>query len=378
MSLEPLEQLKTFLEKSEEPLILLPENPDGDAVGAAWGLFFFLKNKGVSPTIAFSGELPQKTAFLPRPEKILPGITGARDFVLSFDTSRNKIKNIRSEQLGNQFNIFVTPEKGTVNPRDFSFILAKFKYDLIIVINCPDLESLGKVYEENPDLFFEVPVINIDHKSNNDNFGQINLVDVTASSCSEIIYGLLENINESLADEKIAECLLSGIILATDRFQKKNTTPKTFHLAAKLMDKGADQQKIVRWLYKTQPLSILKLWGRAMANLRWEENFGLIWSSISVEDFVQSRSDQKSIPTILEKLQENYSDGKLFMLIWNDTPHSSIALITSPDKELLSELNAFLGGIINSKNLEIRSDFNNLEMAGEKIQEKIAYFFNHR
>ena len=43
MSLEPQEQFKTFLEKSQEVLILIPENPSGDAVGSAWALYFFLK-----------------------------------------------------------------------------------------------------------------------------------------------------------------------------------------------------------------------------------------------------------------------------------------------------------------------------------------------
>jgi nanoRNase/pAp phosphatase (c-di-AMP/oligoRNAs hydrolase) len=371
MSLEPQEQFKNFLEKSKDILILLPQNPGGDAIGSAWGLYFFLEKTGKTPTIAFSNGTPLKLDFLPKPENILHEITGARDFVLSFNTSQNKIRAVRSEQKGEQFNIYITPEKGTIDPRDFSFILAKFKYDLIVVIDSPDLEKLGKIYEKNTDLFFEVPVINIDHQSNNDNFGQINLVDVTASSSSEIIYTALENIALESIDEKIARCFLTGIIIATDRFQNKKTTPRAFLFAAKLMDKGADQQEIIRWLYKTQPLNILKTWGRAMAKLNWNEEIKLIWSSLSVEDFVQSRSAPEIVPLILEKLQENYSEGKIFLLLYNDTPSSCVAVLKTADEKILSQTHLVLGGTIRNNLLEINLTSGNTEEMGKIIQEKL-------
>ena len=253
MTLSPFEQFKSYIEKSSEVLILIPENPSGDAVGTAWGLYFFLEKNNIKPAIAFSNSLSSKYSFLPKPERILSEISGARKFVLSFDTERNKIIDLKTEIAENRYTIYLTPEKGALDPRDFSFILAKFQYDLIVVIDCADLEKLGKIYDSNPDLFFEVPVANIDHRSENENFGQINLVDITASSCSEILYNALEQIDPQAIDKIVADCLLTGIISATDSFQKKNTTPKALARAAELMEKGADQQLIIRWLYKTQP-----------------------------------------------------------------------------------------------------------------------------
>jgi nanoRNase/pAp phosphatase (c-di-AMP/oligoRNAs hydrolase) len=371
MSLDSQEQLKKFLGESKEVLILIPENPSGDAVGSAWALYFFLEKRGALPTIAFSNHLNQKYSFLPRPVRILNEITGARDFILQFDTTYNKIANVRSEEKDGKLNIFITPEKGTINPRDFSFVLAKFKYDLIIVLDCSDLLKLGKLYEKNPDLFFEVPVVNIDHKSSNENFGQINLVDVTASSCSEILSNILENINTVPIDKTIADCLFTGIISATDSFQQKNTTPKSLLAAAALMDKGADQQEIIRWLYKTQPLSVLKLWGRAMAKLKLDEKSHLIWSELSLDDFVQSRSSQNDITQILDKLAENYSEGKIFMLIYNDTPETSVANIKTCDSETLQKIHTHLGGNIQKDILEIHSDSGNLSETGELLSKRI-------
>jgi len=371
MSLEPLEQFKNFLEKSKEILIILPDNPSGDAIGSAWGLYFFLQKKNKIPTIAFSNHFPPKFSFLPKPEKILNEISGARDFVLSFDTAQNKIVNIRTEKTEEKFNIYLTPEKGAIDPRDFSFILAKFKYDLLIVLDSPDLENIGKIHETNPDLFFEVPIVNIDHRGSNENFGQINLIDVTASSCSEILSGVLEDTDAAAVDKTIAECLLAGIISATDSFQKKNTTPRALLASAKLMDKGADQQEIVRWLYKTHPLHILKLWGRTMAKMKWDEQLKLVWSEITVEDFVQSRSNPNDLLLILEKLRENYTEGEIFMLLYKSTPESTIAVIKPNNYELLTKMQTVLTGNVKKDVLEIELTNPDLTQAGETIVGKI-------
>jgi nanoRNase/pAp phosphatase (c-di-AMP/oligoRNAs hydrolase) len=371
MALTSNEQFKKFLEDSKDILILIPENPSADAVGSAWALYFFLENKKLTPTIAFSNNLSEKYSFLPKPQSILSQISGARDFVLSFDISRNKITGLKSEEKDGKFIIYLTPEKGSIDPRDFSFILAKFKYDLIIVLDSPDLEKLGKIYTENTDLFFEVPVINIDRRSDNDNFGQINVVDVTASSCAEILANLLESIVPSLVDKTVATCLLSGIIGATDSFQKKNTTPKSFATAATLMDKGADQQEIVRWFYKTHPLHILKLWGRAMAKLNWNPDTALVWSEISLEDFIQSRANPADLALILEKLQESYCEGKIFMTVFNDTPESSMAYVKTTDLEMAKKIYLAFGGEIRRGVLEIRLEKRDLAEVGKAVAEKI-------
>lgn len=375
MALTPNEQFKKFLENSKDVLILIPENPSADAVGSAWALYFFLESRKLVPTIAFCNNLSPKFNFLPKPQNILSGISGARDFVLSFDTSRNKITKIRTEEKDGKYVIYLTPEKGSIDPRDFSFILAKFKYDLIVVIDSPDLEKLGKIYTENSDLFFEVPVVNIDRRSDNDNFGQINLIDVTASSCAEILSRALEEIDPLLMDKKIATCLLSGIIGATDSFQKKNTTPKAFAAAAGLMDKGADQQEIIRWLYKTHPLHILKLWGRAMAKLNWDPDSKLVWSEISLDDFIQSRSSSADLNLILEKLQESYSEGRIFMTIHNDTPASSLACIKTADIETAKKIYLAFGGEIKRGVLEIKFGNGNLFEVGKAVEKKIKSLY---
>ena len=106
MVLSPVEQFKNLLNNSRDILILLPENPSGDAIGSAWALYFFLEKAGAKASINFSASNPsnlEKFSFLPTPEKITHDFSGARDFVLSFDTARNKIIDFRTEQVDDNY-----------------------------------------------------------------------------------------------------------------------------------------------------------------------------------------------------------------------------------------------------------------------------------
>lgn len=321
MSLTPSQQFHDLLKKTVSPLIILPTYPSGDALASAFALALFLKNSGKAVTLA--GEHidsdKETLSFLTLPDTLLSSIAGARDFVLAFNTERNKILSVRTEKTESEVLVYLTPENGSIDPRDFSFIPAKFKFDLAIVIGAPDKESLGKIYEDNPDIFYEVPIINIDNHPENELFGQINLVDITSSSIAEILAETLETADVKLFSEAVSESLLTGIISATDSFQKRNTTPKALKLASHLMDRGADQQKIIRSLYKTQPLHLLKLWGRIMAQVKWDEELKLIWAFVSIEDLVQSRARIEDLPHVLEKIKSNYSSAKMYMLLSLET-----------------------------------------------------------
>ncbi len=373
MVLDQEKQFEKIITESEEILILLPRNPSGDSIGSAWALSFFLQKKDKKATIVFEdGSVGDKYDFLPKPEKVLHELSGTQDFILSFNTKFNKIVDIKTEKLDEELRVYITPEKGSIDPRDFSFIPSRFKYDALIVLGSPDRESLGKIFEDNPDIFYEVPVINIDFHPENDRFGQMNVLDMAASSVAEILFDMLEKIDENSLDEKISLCLLTAIIEATNSFQNQKTTPKSLLMSATLMNKGADQQKIIRYLYKTQPFSVLKLWGRVMARLRWVEDCALVWAPVLLEDFVQSRSNPKEVGLILDKIMENYSQGKIFMVVYAKDNEKTQVIIKSSELQVIKKLAAIFDGKISAGVVEFSQDENNLQAVGEKISEKIS------
>ncbi len=340
MSLTKEAQFLELLKPAEHPLILLPPYPSHDAIASGIALSLFALALGKKPTLAAEriDERREDLGFLVWPETVLTAISGARDFVLSFNTEHNNILDVRTERLDKELRIHLTPTHGTIDPRDFSFILAKYKFDIVLTVDAPDKESLGKLYEENPDIFYEIPIINIDRHSNNEQYGQLNLVDVTASSASEIVAHFIEAIGTEFIDTAVAEALLAGIMSATDSFQKKNTSPKTLQLASALMGHGADQQKIVKNLYKTQPLHILKLWGRIMGNIRTNDALHLMWAPVTLEDLVESRSKSEDLPVVLDKIRNNYAGATVFALFFKESATSMRILIKTQQEDRLEHI----------------------------------------
>lgn len=76
-------------------------------------------------------------------------------------------------------------------------------------------------------------MITIDHHAENDRFGQINIIDITASSTSETATTLLEKISGKHLDARVAGLLLAGIVLGTESFQKKNIPPSALGAASR-------------------------------------------------------------------------------------------------------------------------------------------------
>lgn len=365
------DQIKNQIESAESVLILTKKNAPDDSIAASWGLSHLLKSLGKNPTVLESDSGSEKMSFLAQPDQMKKEIKSARDFVLSFNTARNKITDFRTENKIDSFDIYITPEKATIDPRDFSFIPAKFKYDLIILLGCPNLDSLGDLKEKNSDLFFEVPLMNIDISGANEKYGQINLVDMTASSLADILAGLAKSFWEKQMNAESAQCLLAGLVAATSNFQSPQTNPQTFMTASWLIEKGADQQEIIRELFKTQSFPFMKLWGRVMARLNWSETLKLAWSMVSIEDFVKSRTKPDQLPLILEKIKDNFSAGKLFAILYSETLDQSIALVKNGESESLLKIQMACGGEIQNGYLKIVFEKKNILEAEKELLEKI-------
>ena len=372
MTLSIQDQIKNQIDASQSILILTKPKASSDSVSASWGFFHLLKNLGKDPAILENNPQAEKLKFLALPEKMEKKITGARDFVLSFNTKYNKIIGSRVEEKEEAFEIYITPEKEAIDPRDFSFIPAKFKYDLVVVIGCQNLDDLGEIKEKNSDLFFELPVVNIDNSPANENFGQFNLVDTTATSISEALAEFLKGFGEKHMNPASAQCFLAGIVSATSNFQSERTTPHTFLSASWLIEKGASQQEIIRHLMKTQSFPFMKLWGRVMARLNWDEKLKLAWSLVSLEDFVQSRTTEEDLPLILEKIKDNFSSGNIFAIIYSESLKKNIALLKTNDLPTLRNLEKVFNGEIKNGHLSVEFLGKDILEAEKEMLEKIS------
>jgi nanoRNase/pAp phosphatase (c-di-AMP/oligoRNAs hydrolase) len=122
--------------------------------------------------------------------------------------------------------------------------------------------------------------------------------------------------------------LLTGIISETHSFQNHNTTPQAMTLASRLIEYGADQQLIIKNLYRNLPFSFLQLWGRIMKNLTTSKyNKKTVISTLSQKDIIQTNAKTHHIYSVLEKMKESYPSGQIFILIYEEVNNSYTALI---------------------------------------------------
>lgn len=114
---------------------------------------------------------------------------------------------------------------------------------LVIVTDTANFPRIdGKLITKNNFL------IKIDHHPPLDNYGDINLVDIDVSSCSELIYNFYEYLNDKYSFEltdKAAMLLYVGIVGDTGRFLFPNTKVKTLEVASKLIQYDFDMPKLM-------------------------------------------------------------------------------------------------------------------------------------
>lgn len=374
--LSPKQQVVEFLKNNSNFLILTHKNPDGDALGSALALQETLTRLKKESVIVCKDIIPQVFDFIAGINEIKRDFQSQKDFIIKIDTSLIKADKIMYSSKGDNLNIVVTPKKGQFNKNMISFSEGNFNVDAIIVLDSPDLDRIGDFYEKNAKMFFEIPVINIDHHAGNDHFGKINLVDLTATSTAEILVSVIEALtgDPKFFDENIATALLTGIITDTNSFQNTNTTPKSLTVAAQLVALGARQQEIIKKIYKTKLLSTLKLWGRALANIVDEKTYKFVWAEISNNDFSESGALTDESSGLIDELLKTVSGVDFALLLSEKESDLHGSLRSTTKSKDVSAIARIFGGGGHAMAAAFQLKNTNLEQSRKVIIEKIKKF----
>ncbi len=319
MGLPPLEQAINALNKATRVLIALPRHASTDAISSALALHAALEKKDKESQIAGSDFAhPTQHHFLiqDREVPIHRDLRSGRKFVINLDVSNAEVDELSYDIQGTSLKIFITPKKGFFTPQHVTTEDAAYPFDLIITIDTPDLQYLGSLFEEHSEFFYHTPIMNIDHSAANENFGEINLVELTATSTSEILFEVFRAWDEHVMDEHIATALLTGIISKTKSFQAASVTPKSLTTASHLIDCGARREEIIRNLYQTKSISTLKLWGRTLARLKQDQTQAVMWSLISKKDFEKTGAEAKDVLGVIDELIINTPNAKIVAILY--------------------------------------------------------------
>lgn len=316
MALTHIAQFRSLIDDARHVLVTFKKHANGDAIASALAIASFLVSEGKYVDIVSDGfSLPKKMAFLPEANSIMSSVPHLQKFMITVDIDNAGVEELTYDIKDKKLHIFVTPKSGFLTKDHIRTAQSDFRHDLIITINTPDLESLGTVYSNQSDMFYSLPIVNIDHELQNEHYGTSNLIDVTASATAELLARIIMELSDEPLSEAIATTLLTGMIVNTQSFKAENIRPQTLALASTLVSMGANREHIIKQLYQTKTLAMLRLWGQALAHMNYYKDIGLVTSRITREDFVRSGAGEDELYDIIDELIINSPEEKMTLLL---------------------------------------------------------------
>jgi phosphoesterase RecJ-like protein len=232
------EKILEEIKSSNNILVNIHRRPDLDSIGSATALYQALKKLGKTVTIICPHQIPEEFKFL----------TGAKE-----------VKTI-------DFSTF-----------DFA------AYDLFLIVDSGSDEIVtGSKEIKLPD----IKTIVIDHhRTNLFQDVKIKLYDEIAATC-EIIYQMFLDW-EITIDPGIATSLFSGIAGDTVFFKYSIDTKSTFKMASELLEKGADENKLIDEVFDSFDFNLIKMVGECLRKIEKGDSTAgkFVYSIIDYETF---------------------------------------------------------------------------------------------
>jgi nanoRNase/pAp phosphatase (c-di-AMP/oligoRNAs hydrolase) len=385
VAITELQQANVILNRASLVMVVIPARASIDALASMIALKLALEQPASespsTPSRAIDAVSPSHVAphlqFLPGSSQVMTEPRQQADVIIDIAGPQYS-DTIRTEPLSGGLRLHILFASGTTLTKDqIETAVRSMPYDAAIVVGAADLEELGDIFIKNADFFYNTPIINIDSRAENEHFGTVNLVDITAGSCAEIVYELIMNRDAKLLTPEVATALYAGIVAGTESFQKPSTTPRSFQTAALLIEHYANREAVIQHLVKTKPLPLIKLIGRIYARLRHDEYRKMFWSRAVSADFKESDAGVNDIPSAMHELSSNIAGFNIAFLLYED-PTATIpgrfhayVVLGKGLKPARREIQELLGATRENGALTVTVAAPSLEAAEHSILEKI-------
>jgi len=355
-----------LIEKSEHIALLFPKEPTLDCLASLEVVARLLSEH--EKQIGFLMPLTSDKALRsPLFKKITSSIPLPKEFIISLDTSTAPVSQLRYEKLENRIEVIFSPKSISLNPDFVSFKEGRLLCDSAIMLDIPDIDSLGETIDAPPEFFTETPLINIDNNSANKRYGEANLVNPQKSSLAEIVYEFTSVWQPQSLNRESATLLLAGIMDATEIFQGEDTNADNLLVSSELMRLGADLREARELVKEETPLNLLQLSGRASVRSKKDEIHKTLWSFLTAEDFEKTNTSPEDTPQVLAHLEKELPPQETKALLWQDTQEKTIHAILAGDRRTLETIQERQGGEFQSPYLLLSSVFSSFQEAENRI-----------
>lgn len=193
------------------------------------------------------------------------------------------------------------------------------KVDLLICLDFNNVERAvlpGIIEKAKKD----AQILTIDHHPEN-SIGKISdvyLSNDVASSTSEMVFDVIRELGVAI-DKPTANLLLMGIEVDTMSFSHA-TSPRTFEVVAELLRKGARIKPIVESAFQRKPVSTLKLWGRALERISFDEKSKSAFAYLTYQDLKELDLIDSVATTGIINFINQIKEPKIVALFTENTP----------------------------------------------------------
>lgn len=226
-----LVEVANVLRGAQSVLLTCHERPDGDALGSALGLAASLKAAGKKAVVVNPSGVQPNLMYLP----------GAKQVKTTIPTG---------------------------------------KFDLAISTDSGDISRMGWQLGELRESERVGKLVNLDHHKDNTKFGDLNYIDLKASSSAEVAYDVIKAAKLPL-DKKVALNLYTGIVTDTGSFRYSNTTEKTMRAATELMSYGIKPFVVTEALEMSWPAERVAVIGAVLSTL--ETGKSAKWAAVTAD-----------------------------------------------------------------------------------------------
>jgi phosphoesterase RecJ-like protein len=121
-----------------------------------------------------------------------------------------------------------------------------------------------------------VHVICIDHHPDVADFADLAVVDIDAAATAELVYELIAQGGGALTPS-MARSLYLAILTDTGSFRFPKTSARTHHIAARLIEAGADPMRLYKQIYEQAPLELVRLKGYVLTSMQFGAGGQIAW-----------------------------------------------------------------------------------------------------
>lgn len=212
--------------------------------------------------------------------------------------------------------------------------------ECVIVCDCGAIDRVGDSLRAR--VLAGPLIINIDHHLSNEGFGSINLVEVGASSTSEVVYEILSQI-DSVVTPPVAACLLTGIYGDTGSFRYGSTTQRTFEVALELVKCGAVPHEIASQLFSQVSLAGTMLQSAALLEMQMHQEGAIAELIVPRSHYDKFGAIEEDTAVLCERARD-IAGVVISALIREDEGLWRVSLRTKDGAINLSEIAAAFGG----------------------------------